>query len=103
MTAGGWTWLDRASECLDEPGVERQAARRRGRFEPGLQAVGQAQRDPGGRRLVGRLGLHGRRLLDVDEFGVTAGDADLDPALFELSGELECRFGKRLLQASAQR
>ena len=71
------------------------------RFEPCLQALGQAERDPGRERLVGGLG--GRRLLvgDVDELRVATGEPDLDAPVVELAVELERGLAERLEEAPA--
>ena len=70
-------------------------------FEPCLQALRQAEGDPGRERLVGGLG--GRSLLvgDVDELRVAAGEPDLDAPVVELAVELERGLAERLEEAPA--
>ena len=88
---------------MHEPGVDGDTVGRSGLLEAGLQALRQAQGDPGAEDLVGRFGRRGVRVVDVDELQVAAGDTDLDASLLELRRELERRLCERLLEATAKR
>ena len=91
------------AEHVDEPRVDGDPFAGGGGLEPRLEALGQAEGDPGRERLVG--GLERRRLLvaDEDELRVAAGEPDLDAPLFELAvRELERRLAERLEEAPAE-
>src|SRR3954469_3067725 len=76
--AGGRARLAGAGDHLDEPRVDRHSLACGGGLQAGLEALRQAQRDPGGERFVGRLGRCRFLVPDVDELRVAARKADLD-------------------------
>ena len=70
-------------------------------LEPRLQALRQAEGDPGRERLVGGLGGGCLLVADVDELRVAAGEPDLDAPVVELAVELERGLAERLEEAPA--
>src|SRR5918911_5194671 len=80
---------DGPGEGADEPRVHRDAVAGRGRLDRRLQRLGEAQRDADAERVFGRGRGLLRRVLDVDERRVLAGEPNLDMALGELAAELQ--------------
>jgi hypothetical protein len=82
--ASGETLLEHTGERLHEPGVKRHASSGGRRLETRFQALGKSQRDASVEGLVGGVRVGRAVVGDVDEFGITAGYSDLDPASLQL-------------------
>src|SRR6266487_3909887 len=93
--AGGRARFAGTREDLDEPGVDGDPFSCGRGLEPRLEALGQAEGDPGRERLVDGLDGGGFLVADEHELRIAAGEPDLDPPVVELARELERRVAER--------
>src|SRR5439155_22405317 len=100
--AGGRARLAGTREDLDEPGVDGDPFSCGRGLEPRLEALGQAEGDPGRERLVDGLDGGGFLVADEHELRIAAGEPDLDAPVVELARELERRLAERLEEAPAE-
>src|SRR5918995_5949685 len=98
------TGIDAAAEGLDDPGVHGDAVTGGGELDAALERLGQTQGDAGGEGVLGADGrARRRRLLDVRERRILAGEPNLDVAARQLRGQLVRHRSDRLEQAKAER
>ena len=102
---GTGTRLEPALERAHDPRVDGGAVAGGGDLDLRLQPFGQAQGDSGRERVVGAGPARAPApllLLDVDELGIAAGEADLDAA-GNRGGERERRLADDVEQAQVER
>src|SRR5919198_1666312 len=88
-------------DLLEQPGVRRDARVLSRGVDDRLEGLGKAKRDPGAERI-----LSGRHrcalLLDVDELGVAACEADVDVAVRQLLRQLRSGLAEDIHQAEPE-